>query len=1457
MSNNTDVQKVTGDKRFLTGIEFQKRLLNLTRTIQDRLIQALPSNYPKDRNTNLAEFYRAVGREFALMQVSASDINEDKYHTDTRVEYLFQILGDTLFLGEKAVDEMLADSEYRAYLIRIRNAYYGGSRPANMEQAVSDLIGLPVTLKELYLDLRKKQTSYKVTDTHRMFFDIAMDGVSPASDVGTLLDNLKFFIDALKPAHVLYDNRLVWTEQLRSGPCRPDYVLDPSPETVYSADRIDMVTWLSSDIYKLIGATGMQGGYTGTISDINYVAQNMSLNDGRILVWDGTTELYQRTGISYTGIGPEEFTVGNELWYHANKDTVGRSAVIQPDWGYTGIIGSVDESQQRVLLTDGSTIVYNLDTQIYTRDGAGEYRIGPEDLIADKEIVFRGQGYTGQFRFYRTPTEVSQDWYRQFDPAVQARASFDEYVVKNQDIPPGVTAGWDVQVIGGIATLVNVDSKFYRRSGQVDYREKKEERYSLFTEQMGQLTYTAQFTVDDPTRTLTDAEAKDVFIYSYGYTGLLDSSVVYRIDTARTGALVEDGDRSIIEAIGENTEPCDRKAECQLDPQYEDLRKYWAWPDVQLTSGYFNVSYPFTGVNPPPGAHDLPGWYYLSLDPNSYVVPTLPMLDSQGAPATPQTIVVYADGLRVDGAVDSVDPWTGEVTLGFIPPFDTNIRIDYYWSARYPSYTCQVFDVRSPGAPPAPGDLSGSYAVITIGGTVRRLYWPFVPTDPALYGDDRDWQMNKFPILDQFGNLATPSDVTVAVGTYGLSGINYTVVPDAVEDIRPLLGHVRLNFIPPTGVALRFCYYNTHQPMEYLMLPDVGLTGYQSTDRLPDTFPGPRSEYGMLPDQAGDLASEPYWGWTGLQKIGYRYRMYNLASSAVLNSETLLLNDSERYGGSGSFKTRPGRLNRYDLLFSGEYLTDTDNNIVLNDPYLKKPLPPITVLNPGTPPFVKTFTDDTHHRIAVVADEHDTFDPDLDGGMDLRAGFSIINSDDSGIIDYNSVCSYEANRRITLHSDLKMQQFTQGDFDAPLSTIDDTSDSVPFGTSMVEEYYPNREMRVTDYLDYINQIPDDVRFGRVRVLKGSAVIKSLEGDFLAIRVGDRITLKDVPAPYTGMQDTDFTIVKIYDRETAEVNARYPSVSGEYAYEIIGGKVITADVMLAGGDTGAPEAYGVLNRILALNNSIGYDYGLGAAYCAHFSGVQITFPDPDPDPYPRSPDNPWIPNPPAMYYQIEPVMLDGATGMTNRTLGVTGVVLTSQVIDERGMYGVTAAGVTGPVGALDLGITGPVGYANPLTVKPYDVYFVPGLVTGIYSSCSEAEYRVRWRNWDQEIFLVSLGATGILIEPPMGLMDDVARGLPRHYWEVSTASLKTVYYHGTVLETSERISALVTPGAWPAGLIPLSWEDADRVRTAANPVVDLPDLRLGDSAYSLRQRILREILEDDSVRVSEIQEFKAI
>ena len=1539
MSSLNTIDKPT-TQRFKSGIEYQKDLLNLTRAIQQRMLNNLSSNYPKNQNTNLGEFFKAVAKEFARLQISNSDVNEDKFHDRAKTEYLFQILGDSLFLGERVINENLDDISYRNFLIKVRNAYFKGSRKDNIESSVSEILGLPVILKEVYLDLRKEDSAYTLKDTHKMFFDIIMDEAGASTTMGALLEDINFFIDLIKPAHVLYDTRLIWTDEFvnRQGSCKPSYITQNMEYEVYGTSYLYKITYLASAIYKFESGDPDIGWISGTIDSVDYSKGIFRLTDGRILVYNALTSFYTRTEEGDTAILPSAFIAGDDIQYYATKDSSASSDIIDDTWQYSGIVAEIFLDDEIFSLEDGSLIVYNIDTLMYTRDYAGEYRIEVSDIAIGDEIAFKGDKYTRSFQFYDTPEEVNQNYFKQFDSNVIAKPSFQEYVKKNKAIPDGYEEGPNIVIENGVAVVKNITSKFYKRDGAVNYKEVDVHKYNLFIEGIFQ----EQFKVDDPARSLTMEEAKNVFINVYGFTGIQAPEADYNIMVNRTGELVDNGAASSVQAIGTQTEFCDQRANCVLINSYEDTRKYYTWPDVQLTSGFFNVTHEFEVSDPPEGAFDVGAWYYLSSDPNTYTMPLLPMLGAEGNPAIISDIVVYLNGRIIEDAVTYLDPWTGIVGLNFIPPFNSRLRIDYYYAKRYPDQIFYLKQVHNEIPDLVPGDLPAFLTVLDIGSVVHKLSWPFEVSDPDLYGDDLDYQMDKFPMLNQRGELVSASEVTAEVGSEIVSGTlrviavdttlnkstlesidadwvdvtdgdtliitipnyldsthiyyvesvdldaNTCVVPNllptvgaeysykvikfnalvgAVTDVRPLLGHVRVNFMPPVNSYVKFDYYYTSQKRNYLMMPDAPIISdsehYGSSSYTPDTVYNSRNQYSLLVDQNPEVEGHPFWDFDELLKIGYRYRAFSLSNSSVLNSERMILNDYQKNKGNASFNHGPSNIGRYGLIFSPEYNYDTDRNIALNDKYLYKELEPVTKLNPGTPIFAETYTDDGHYKIFSVADEHDSYDPEFEGGMDLRASFSIIEPDNSGIIDYNSICEFTDKKRINLYSDLKVVEHTNEGYDAPLSTIDDSSSSIPFRFTYIDQYYPDRELRLNDYLDFINQVPTEIKYGQINVINGSAVVKSKTVNFRSLNIGDMLTIKNVPVtewvgPTVGGQwetvykDLIYTLIEIIDFETGRFSKPYKGASGEYEYELLRSKTYAVDVGLAGGYGETGCIYGNLNRLLVLNNILGFDYGINS------SMGTLSFPDPDLDPIPSNPDNPWIGHPAVSYYDIEPSIIDGKTYITNRSKGVTGIVRTSYIVDEEGYSGVTGMiGVTGPSGALNLGITGPVEYPNPRTIDDYDVYTIPSGDTGIYISYSEAEYRVQWRNFDQSLMLVTLAPGGLIMEDPVNMMDDIGDNILVAFWDVSAGVIKELRFSGTLITSMEMVSASATATSYPDGLILLTADMYDDIRRLVNPVSERPGYQLNDVNYKINKMLIRELRHDDLFRVTEIQQLVPI
>jgi len=295
-----------GRKRFPDNKAFRKRLSDLALDILNQIQQKLlASNYPKDNSTNLAIFNSIQSRELARLRLSMEAINNDKQYTQTRPQFLQQILGERLLLGTNIAPLGYNDETYRKYLISIKDADLAGSRKTTLEELASEMTGQTVNIKELYLDTRAPNSSLDVTDTHKMIVEVLIDILQPGQDINSLLNNLSFFINLVKPAHVLYDTKLIWTEQIdinkihdiifgdTGGGCVPvyDYLI-----------RDDEPSYLALQVFILPGPLDSQGNpATGLIDSIHHDNQTFYFDDSRRVITDpGVTQYFDVNGRQVT-----------------------------------------------------------------------------------------------------------------------------------------------------------------------------------------------------------------------------------------------------------------------------------------------------------------------------------------------------------------------------------------------------------------------------------------------------------------------------------------------------------------------------------------------------------------------------------------------------------------------------------------------------------------------------------------------------------------------------------------------------------------------------------------------------------------------------------------------------------------------------------------------------------------------------------------------------------------------------------------------------------------------------------------------------------------------------------------------------------------------------------------------------------------------------------------------------
>lgn len=287
-----------GRKRFPDNRSFRLNLYNRASIVQASLLDLLPSNYPLDSNTNLAEHYYVIAREFARQRWGINAIREDVQYTNTRIEYLQQILGERLFLDERIAPANYNDELFREYLISIKDAYLKGSTTANIENLASKWTKQTINIRELYLEARKTDSAYDVHDTHKMIVELFVDDlISSGRDLAQLSRDLDFFVSIVRPAHVYYDTRFIWTEQIdvnkvydlifgdTGGGCIPLYDYLPLGEKTILALQVRIVD--------------DPGEATGRIDSVQHDFFVFFLeNDTKIIVEPGTdgTPVYNSSG---------------------------------------------------------------------------------------------------------------------------------------------------------------------------------------------------------------------------------------------------------------------------------------------------------------------------------------------------------------------------------------------------------------------------------------------------------------------------------------------------------------------------------------------------------------------------------------------------------------------------------------------------------------------------------------------------------------------------------------------------------------------------------------------------------------------------------------------------------------------------------------------------------------------------------------------------------------------------------------------------------------------------------------------------------------------------------------------------------------------------------------------------------------------------------------------------------
>ena len=928
MANNAYVPdpEVMGRRRFPDNKSFRAQLQQQASQVITTLQGLLPSNYPKDSSTNVGLHYRVLAREFSRLNLSVQAINTDKVYTNTRVQFLQQILGERLFLSDRIAPSGYNDETYRNYLIAIKNAYLEGSKVSDIEALASYFTGLDVRIKELYLEARDPGSSLSVVNTHMMVVEVFIDNLLRAGyNINQLEDDLDFFINLTRPAHVLYDTRLIWTEQFdvnkafneifgdTGGGCIPLYETQDLPQTTVYAQQVFIQNTENNAFGKI---TALQP------NDLVF-----STDKNILVVVDPTingTSIYDATGrrVTFTALQVGQYVRLNYQEIPGNFEFFWNP----PDFGYatlseiplTDSTGNPAKTSDIVVRYD-STVLPNLILGVDPT--IGQLRLNTADPFWTR--AYGNLPLTNLplvFDYYYDTTAATDtirpNWYSQFYPSIYQKPGFQENVKKLMDYN-----GMFEPVGANYLITLPVDQLTDGSGNQAGVNDIEVTYAGTILGSDG--TYGPVIGVDASTVQLNTSEA----YWTFALGGLpltsdpLEINYYYLLDGINyAGETDVPLGRLTAQIKTTPTTICDRWVQDAMQPMYEDMTTATLGSDqsgcymseLQEHMWYPRLSWPY-----PKQAIFDPRYFG-----NGYFI-TLDMPEGAVLVDTTSTIGAQLDGTALSGSLLLADASSGVIQLT-----DSTA----YWDST------QTF-----GRIPWPGDEFEFNYHYSYDGTV------FGSTESTLFGTEY-WQMPNHPLVGHDGTMATVSDVAVS--------IDGTTIPGAVEGIRPLLGHVilqqsgdfwrtsPLGRVPTIGDTFKFCYAWGEYYTYGMLFDDV--------ERGLDSYVGYNSAYELVFDVAD--STSPVIPAMPLE-IGYRWRALLLHHSSVLNSpDTLNWNQYQKPALRASVKNQCQTLNHFNTVFSPEFLYDTSSNIVLNDQYLDNGLDPILKLPEGTPPFQATFS---------------------------------------------------------------------------------------------------------------------------------------------------------------------------------------------------------------------------------------------------------------------------------------------------------------------------------------------------------------------------------------------------------------------------------------------------------------------------------------------------------------------
>ena len=200
------------------GQDFENKVQEEAEFIMKRFLVMLPSNYVAQKTGPFYTLqFKAMAEALARVQISVQQMGLDSVYEFTRPELMWQILGSMVFpkITENLMQPPIIDGDiaYRDFLKQMVVLLLQGSTKNSIQTGAGLLTDADVTVIEKSIASSLENSAWDFKDQFTFEVNVEKDGGTDFPEKPfDLLYNVSVILDALKPAHTLFEYRHVFRE---------------------------------------------------------------------------------------------------------------------------------------------------------------------------------------------------------------------------------------------------------------------------------------------------------------------------------------------------------------------------------------------------------------------------------------------------------------------------------------------------------------------------------------------------------------------------------------------------------------------------------------------------------------------------------------------------------------------------------------------------------------------------------------------------------------------------------------------------------------------------------------------------------------------------------------------------------------------------------------------------------------------------------------------------------------------------------------------------------------------------------------------------------------------------------------------------------------------------------------------------------------------------------------------